>query len=326
MRIKTALLGALLAMACAAGPVVAADATRFEPVTVDLAPQRLTDRVWFVQGMAGMISPANQGFNSNAGFVVTDDGVVVFDALGSPSLGQALLAEIRKVTDQPVRRVVVSHYHADHFYGVQPFKEAGAEVWAHRLVTDYLATDAPVLRLAERRQSLFPWVDQRATIVTPDVTLGEDTRFELGGMSFHILHVGPAHTPEDLMMLVEPEGVLFAGDLIFAGRVPYVGTADSRAWLRALDLLSERRPGVLIPGHGPASRQATQELDLTRRYLRYLRETMGRAVEEMSTFDEAYEATDWSAFSSLPAFEAANRGNAYNTFLRMEREALEAGR
>ena len=79
-----------------------------------------------------MASAANRGFMSNAGFVVTDDGVVVFDALGTPVLGRAMVDAIRKVTPLPIRRVIVSHYHADHVYGLQALKEAGAEIWAYR--------------------------------------------------------------------------------------------------------------------------------------------------------------------------------------------------
>ncbi|MBW7926434.1 MAG: MBL fold metallo-hydrolase, partial [Burkholderiaceae bacterium] len=195
------------------------------PVSVEVAPQRVSDRVWYVQGDSGMVSLRNEGFNSNAGFVVTDDGVVVFDALGTPALGAALLGRIREITKQPVRRVVVSHYHSDHFYGLQAFQEAGAEVWAHRAVRDYLATDAPGERLAERRASLAPWVTDEARIVAPDRLVDGETVFRLGGLTFRLLPAGPAHTTEDMMMLVEEEGVLFAGDLVFAGRVPFVGDA-----------------------------------------------------------------------------------------------------
>ncbi|MEZ5740172.1 MAG: MBL fold metallo-hydrolase [Burkholderiaceae bacterium] len=314
------------AQASAASTAGAAGALMFEPATVRMTVQKLTGRVYFVQGQSGMISTANQGFNSNAGFVITDDGVVVFDALGTPSLGEALLQRIREVTDKPVVRLVVSHYHSDHFYGAQAFKAAGADIWAQQEVLEYLKTEAPVARLAERRQSLFPWVDERARILAPDHTVGKSESFVLGGMTFQLFHVGPAHTPEDMMMYVESEKVLFAGDLVFAGRIPYVGDADSRAWLAALDDLSARRPEWLVPGHGEASAKATDDLDLTRNYLRFLREVMGRAVDELRSFDEAYEQTDWSAWASLPAFDDANRRNAYNTFILMEREALDGKR
>ena len=321
MKAARILLPVAAAWLCA---VVAADAIARTPapVSVEVAPQRVSDRVWYVQGDSGMVSLRNEGFNSNAGFVVTDDGVVVFDALGTPALGAALLGRIREITKQPVRRVVVSHYHSDHFYGLQAFQEAGAEVWAHRAVRDYLATDAPGERLAERRASLAPWVTDEARIVAPDRLVDGETVFRLGGLTFRLLPAGPAHTTEDMMMLVEEEGVLFAGDLIFAGRVPFVGDADPSAWLAALDRLSAYRPRVVVTGHGRASTDALADLTLTRNYLRFLRAEMGKAVDELLDFDEAYQRTDWSRFSSLPAFEDANRRNAYNVYLRMQREAL----
>jgi glyoxylase-like metal-dependent hydrolase (beta-lactamase superfamily II) len=329
LRLAVTALLASLAMAPGAaaggsGPRAGA-AREFEPVGVAVNPIRVTDRVYYVRGHAGMVSRENEGFNSNAGFVVTDDGVVVFDALGTPALGAALLAAIRAITDQPVRRVIVSHYHADHFYGVQAFKAAGAEIWAHERVRDYLATDAPAARLEERRQSLRPWVNETTRVIPPDRYLSGSTRFSLGGIDFTVLPAGPAHTSEDIMLLVEQESVLFAGDVMFAGRVPFVGDADSRAWLAALDHLAAIAPRRVIVGHGPHSDDASADIDLTRRYLRYLREKMGAAVEELETFDEVYERTDWSPFAHLPAFEAANRGNAYNTYLLMQREALERG-
>ena len=315
-------LAALAALGIAVASPQTAGAREAAAVTVDVEPRRVSERVWYVQGDSGMVSLQNQGFNSNAGFVVTDEGVVVFDALGTPALGAVLLERIRRITKQPVRRVVLSHYHSDHFYGVQALKEAGAEVWAHRSVRDYLATDAPALRLAERRESLAPWVTDEARIVAPDHYVDGETVFRLGGVTFRLLPAGPAHTDEDLMMLVEEEGVLFAGDLIFAGRVPFVGDADPRAWLAALEQLAAHRPRVVVTGHGPASNDALADLALTRDYLLYLREQMGEAVDELLDFDEAYARTDWSRFSSLPAFDDANRRNAYNVFLRMQREVL----
>ncbi|MEY4213169.1 MAG: hypothetical protein RL458_1395, partial [Pseudomonadota bacterium] len=122
----------VLICALCALPLKAAD-LEFEPVTIPVKPVQVSPRVWMVQGDVGPVSAANQGFNANAGFVVTDEGVVVFDALGSPALGAALRARIREITPQPVRHVVISHYHADHFYGLQAFAPEGPMVWAHRL-------------------------------------------------------------------------------------------------------------------------------------------------------------------------------------------------
>lgn len=283
-----------------------------------LEPIQLSPSAYFVRGETGLPSQANRGFTSNAGFVVTREGVVVFDTLGTPALGEELLAAIRARTRAPIRRVIVSHYHADHFYGLAAFKAAGAEIWAHRAGRSYLAGEAPKLRLEERSRTLAPWVPAGMALVAADRWLEGEESFGLGGLTFRILPVGPAHTPEDLALLVEEEGVLFAGDLMFAGRVPFVGDADSRAWIAAIDRVVALKPRVLVGGHGDASRDAAVDLRLTRDYLAYLRKSMGDAANDLVDFDEAYAKTDWSRFSRLPAFEAANRRNAYNTYIRIQ--------
>lgn len=310
-----------LALALSLLTLPVAVAADYEPVSVSVDAQEITTGVWMIEGQIGVASSVNEGFNSNAGFVVTDDGVVVFDALGTPSLGAQMIKEIRRVTDKPIERLIISHYHSDHFYGAQAFTDQGIPVTAHKWVTEnYLKSDAPSARLIERRQSLFPWVNESSKITQPDELISDEVVFTVGGLTFRVFHTGPAHTPEDLMMYVEELGVLFAGDLIFSGRLPWVGNADSKTWLEAIDTLEKLAPLYLVPGHGSFSDQAQVDLALTRKYLRYLRLTMGAAVEELVEFDEVYGETDWSAFEGLPTFNEANRSNAYNTYLLMQRE------
>ena len=291
--------------------------------TVAVNPVKVSAHCYYVQGMAGAASSANQGYMSNAGFVVTHDGVVVFDALGSPPLGEELIRQIGKITHLPIKRVIVSHYHADHIYGLQAFKKIGAEIWAHQLGKEYLASDVAQGRLAQRREELFPWVDENTVLVPADKWLDGDTGFEMGGLHFELHYVGPAHSPEDMAMLVKEDGVLYSGDLVFKGRVPYVGSADSRAWLASLSKLTTLKPKYMIPGHGAISTHAAADMKLTRDYLTYLRAAMGKAVANFETFDEAYAKISWKQFEKLPAFHEANRANAYNTYILMEREILK---
>lgn len=297
----------------------AAEADR--TVTVPMKAVKLGKHSYFVQGLPGAASSINQGFMSNAGFVVTKDGVVVFDALASPPLAEKLLAEIRKVTQQPIKRVIVSHYHADHFYGLQVFKALGAEIWAHKLAEGQTRSEDAANRLAQRKEALFPWVDDKTQLLEADRFLQGDTDFELGGVHFALRYVGPAHSSEDMAMIVKEDGVLYAGDLVFRGRVPFVGDADSRAWIAALDTLIALKPKVLVPGHGSPSRNPQKDLVFVRDYLKYLRQELGRAAANFVPFDEAYEQIDWSKYRNMPAFNESNRVNAYNQYLRLEQEA-----
>jgi glyoxylase-like metal-dependent hydrolase (beta-lactamase superfamily II) len=182
----------LLAPGLTAGPAVAAQAVPtpygesrlpFELHQVPGAP------VYCVIGHSGVPGPANEGHTSNAGFVVTDGGVVVFDALGTPALGYRLLQRIREVTDQPIRRIIVSHYHADHIYGLQAFAEHAGDppVCAQREALGYLGGTAATQgedaerRLSQRREVLFPWVDENTYIVKPDHTFRRRTVVEESG-------------------------------------------------------------------------------------------------------------------------------------------------
>lgn len=294
-------------------------------IDVQMTAKRIGQHSYYIQGLPGAASAANKGFMSNAGFVVTREGVVVFDALASPPLAQKMLGIIRKITTRPIKRVIVSHYHADHFYGLQVFKKAGAEIWAHKNAQGQTGTEAAQQRLQQRKEILFPWVDEHTQLLAPDVYLEGDTDFKLGGVHFGIRYVGPAHSAEDIAMLVKEDRVLFVGDLVFKGRVPYVGEADSKAWLASLDKLIALNPRVLLPGHGAASTTPLKDLKLTRDYLNFVRSEMGKAVENLTPFDEAYAATDWSKYRDMPAFEEANRPNAFNTYLLMEQETSTKG-
>ncbi len=104
-------------------------AEKYPPIGTSMTVQQVSEHAYYVQGEAGMATE-NEGFISNAGFVVTNEGVVLFDALGTPSLAWTLLQKIREITDKPITHMIVSHYHADHIYGLQVFKEAGAKIIA----------------------------------------------------------------------------------------------------------------------------------------------------------------------------------------------------
>ena len=307
--------------------VVFAASVRAQSLPLKLEPIKASEHVYYFQGDAGMASSANRAFNSNASFVVTGDGVVVFDALGSPALGAAMKAAIARVTTQPIRLVIVSHFHADHFYGLQALAGPGVEVWAHAKGREALGSPMTQDRLEQRRRDLWPDVDQDTRLVGASRWLefadAREVTFERGGIRFRLIDVSGAHSPEDLMLWVENDRVLLAGDLYFSGRIPFVGNADSKAWLAAMDRIGPLDPAMVIPGHGRASDRPQPDMDLTRAYLRFLRDEMGKAVRELMPFDEAYKSVDWSRYAQVPAFDAANRINAYGTYLRMEQEALK---
>lgn len=299
----------------------------YPAVSVTVEAKRLGDtNAYYIPAQSGVPDESNEGLTANAGFVVTDEGVVVFDALGTPSLGAAMLEAIRGITDQPVRKIVVSHYHADHVYGLQAFKDlTDAEIIAQERAQDYVTGPQSESRLEQRREALAPWVNDDTRVVGPDTTFDAEMSFKMGGSRFTLLHAGPAHAPDDSMMMVEPASVLFSGDIVQEGRVPFLAgeSVDSAQWLAAIDQVRSMQPSFMVPGHGRASSDPMSALEFTHGYITDLRERMGQAVEDWIPFEEAYSQTDWSEYEGLPAFEAAHERNAYSVYLELEHAGFE---
>ncbi|MDX1811713.1 MAG: MBL fold metallo-hydrolase, partial [Gammaproteobacteria bacterium] len=164
---------------------------KYPPVDIAMTLKQVSPHVYYVQGKTGLASE-HEGFMSNAGVIVTDEGIVVFDALGSPSLSQKLINQIRKISSQPIKKVIISHYHADHFYGAQTFKELGARIYAPAGAMTYLNSEGADNRLKERRDSLKPWVNEQTHLVIPDELIDKDFSFQMGGLDFKVLHFGSA--------------------------------------------------------------------------------------------------------------------------------------
>ena len=295
--------------------------SKYEPTHVDMELKQVSPHVYYVQGPPG--APTDfDGFMSNAAVVITKNEIVVFDALGTPSLAYLLLSKIRAVSDKPIKTVIVSHYHADHIYGLQVFKELGAKIIAPIGAKDYLASDTAEGRLKERRESLFPWVNENTYVVKPDQYIEQVTTLSIGDVQLEIHPLGSTHSNGDQSVYIKPDRVLLAGDLMFEGRIPFVAGSTPQHWLENLKAIDPKDISVVVPGHGPASTHPVEAVRFTQDYLEYLMEKMGAAVEELTPFDEAYKATDWSRYEKMPAFQA-NRMNAYFMFLGLEAQSMK---
>ncbi len=311
---KGLILGGLLMLNTAA-------AQQYAETGVDMQLRQVSEHVYYVQGEAG-VATDNEGFISNASAIITDEGIVVVDALGTPSLAVLFLEKLKEVSELPVVKLITTHYHADHIYGLQVFKEQGATIIAPAGFREYLDAPIAVERLEERQFTLDPWVNENTYLVEPDEIIDSNTKFTLGGIDFELNYLGQAHSDGDLSVLVKPDRVLISGDLIFEGRVPFTGSADTAHWLALLQALDNTDLVALVPGHGPVGEDPNEAIALTARYLKSVRAVMKQAVDDFVDFDTAFKAADWSEFESLPAFEAAHRGNAYGIYLSIEKESL----
>jgi thiosulfate/3-mercaptopyruvate sulfurtransferase len=232
---------------------------------------RVAEHVYVVPGDIGRGSEGRP----NAGFVVTDSGVVVIDAEGSPYQGTRLLAAIRTVTDAPIRYLILTHHHPDHTFGAIVFTRAGARVIAHpdrRTLSsengddDQLANWDRVVGLRELQG--FAFAD------TPNIPVARDTTIRVGGLTLELDHPPNAHTAGDLTVWIPGANLMFAGDLVVEDGVTMVVDGSSAGVLSALDRIESHHPKIVIPGHGRIDPDPGAQIALTRHYLDSTRTAM----------------------------------------------------
>jgi cyclase len=208
---------------------------------------QVRDNVW-VWSFDGDGPAAAYGANCVA--VVADAGVVLVDALFSPSHARQVEAALRQKTDRPVRVVVLTHHHADHTWGVVHFVRQGALVVSHRACRDRMASDHPSQLLARRAQAEAADLLADVVLVLPSLTLDQGIGLHLGE-EVEVWHPGPGHTPGDVFVYLPEAGVAVCGDLVFHGFHFNYQDADREGVRRGLEALRSLDAEVFVPGHGP---------------------------------------------------------------------------
>lgn len=280
--------------------------------------QKINDHVYALVGPFGNRTAQNLGNNATFGFVVTDEGVVLIDSGGTHQGAAAIDNLVKQVTDKPVKVVINSGGQDHRWLGNGYFKQHGARI---------VASNAAVKDQRERTQDelfmLGNLVGDKTLEGTEPVYADEPfeqrSRFTLGGVTFELQRVGPAHTPGDTLVWLPGERIVFAGDVVFVGRMLGVlPHSSSRGWIEAFDVMAALNPAVVIPGHGPVTDLAQAKKD-TRNYLAFLRETVGNFMESGGDITNIGKL-DQSPFSYLADYAQLKGRNAQQVFQEMEWE------
>jgi cyclase len=252
----TALLSCVLLFSSLA---VAADAP-------DFTVKKLAD------GIYAAVSPDRSKAGSNAGFVVGDNGVVVIDTFQDVGPARDLLAEIRKVTNLPIRFVVNTHYHLDHTGGNAVFAEAGATILAHRNLRGWLRTENMKFFGATPKPEDKTRVE---SLVLPDEVYSDAVDIYLGLRLVQVRYM-LGHTGGDSVVIVPDANVVFGGDLIWQKHLPNLIDATTSDWVKTLEkLLADHPSATFVSGHGDVA--TPQDVRDFHDYLVALRDEIGKA-------------------------------------------------
>jgi cyclase len=299
----------VLLLTCAAAAAVSADSVRPAPRRIEVA-----------KGIYLFISKpyGDVGLDGNAVAILSNDGVLVFDSNGTPASSAAVLAEIRQLTDQPVKYVVNSHWHWDHWYGTETYTHAfpDVKVVAHEKTREMMAGPAiefnrkgvesdlpgyvaalekavatkPQLQPLLEEDRFFLEQKQKAHLILPGTTFTDRLPIRLGERQIEVLHYDRAVTPGDTFLYLPAEKIVVTGDLL-VNPVSFALSSYPTGWLRTLERIDALDATVLVPGHGEPLRDKVllhATMDVMRELLKAGKDAKGRGLDPDQAREEVF--------------------------------------
>jgi len=284
-----------------------------------LAPRAIAPDVYVFIGKTEDFDATNGGNIVNTGFIVRAQGVGVIDTGPSLRYGRQMREAIGRVTDKPVVMAINTHHHPDHFLGNQAFADVPIATLAD--VQKGIASEGNAFAENLFRMS-GDWMSG-TEVVAPTRTLAAGPQV-VAGRRLRVLALD-GHTGADLALVDETSGVLFAGDLVFDGRAPTTPHADVDHWLSSLSSIEALMIGgevkVLVPGHGPVSRDTTA-IGWTRDWLVWLTSSLREAADQGLDMNDALARPLPAYYQRVPLARSEYRRSLLRLYPKLEEAAL----
>lgn len=250
-------------------------------------------------------------FDPNCGFIVGDDQVVLIDTRPTPRMARDFLADIRTVTDKPVRTIVLTHYHAVRVMGASAFAKDAPTIIASQGTFDWVRERGQADFDSEvgRFPRLFAGVEEVPGLTVPHISFEREMSLWLNGREVRLMCLGRGHSGGDTVAWLPDCGVLFSGDVVENHCGVYAGDAYIQDWAGTLDAVAGLRPRVLVPGRGAVLQDAAacaEAIELTQAFLGALlasvREGIAAGEGLRGCFQRA-EAAMTPRFGQWPVFQ-----------------------
>jgi len=259
---------------------------------------------------------------ANTGFIIGTEAVAVIDTGGSYAVGMALKEALRRITQLPVRYVINTHGHPDHVFGNAAFlKSDGAggvpQLIGHaRLPPALAARREPYLRNLTKQLGAGA---EGSVLIAPRHTVQDHLTLDLGHRKLELTAWPGAHTDNDLTVFDAATGTLFSGDLLFIARIPSID-GDVKGWLAVTQQLKKLAAALVVPGHGPVTRDKNRALDRQADYLATLLRDVRASIRRGDDMTAAMTTAAASERTRWQLFDVVNRRNVNLLFPLLEWE------
>ena len=279
--------------------------------------KQVSKKVWTSIGEPSPSTQENSGHNNNLSFVIGNDAVLVFNAGGSYLLAKSLHQEIKKITNKPVKYVVLENAQGHAILGSSYWQQQGVKTIAH--------IDA-FKEIQENKDNYLPRVQRilkdkamNTVVSLPDETFNDKKIIDLGGLKVELLYLGSAHSVGDIQAWIPQQNIMISGDIAFNERLlPIFPYTDTKKWLETWQKLEKINPKIIIPGHGDVT-DLTTVRKYTKNYLTFLRTKILDLLENDGSLQDATNL-DQSQFQNFKTFKELSRQNAARVFKQLEFE------
>jgi len=290
----TRALGVLIVAAIAV--VEAQQPAPRDPLVREGATQKVSDHVY-------VIPDDNVGLVPNVGIVAGSSGVFVIDTGMGARNGRTVLNEARKIKDSGTLYLATTHVHPEHDLGAAAFPKETVFIRSEDQEKEIADTGMTTADLFASRSPIAADLLKDAKFRQANITFTDMHLVDLGGVRVRLVAMGANHTRGDTAFLVEPDGVLFAGDIVMAGQPAFASPQSSlRHWLQSLDQLDALHPTRIVPSHGRMG-----DASMIASYRTYLQTIQARTAALKKEGKNIEEAAQAIATELQPQYPDRNR-------------------
>ncbi|MCX6077566.1 MAG: MBL fold metallo-hydrolase [Campylobacterales bacterium] len=279
----------------------------------NLKPVKVSDRVWCFFGTLEMPTKENAGDMSNSCYIKGDDSWIAWDSGPSYNFAKQAYAAMSKIANLPVKTVIVSHEHDDHWLGNNYYKQVhGAEIIGTPSINvNYHKGDQ-----TRMVKTLYQDAIRGTELVPVDKSFKETTKFTVSGVNLEYVHVGYAHSEDDWFLYLPDDKVVLVADVVMNGRVTSNRDGIVIGQIEALKAIKSRDWNHLVPGHGfvtdkTAADESIQYFDLTKK--RVL-----QAVEDGVKADDITKTVTLEEFRDKDLYYTLSAQNVFRAYEELE--------
>lgn len=243
------------------------------PFEFKLKPIKISDNSYYFYGKKEYFSPSNGGDIANCAFIITQKSVILIDTGSSKLYAEQIKKEIKKITSKPIKYIINTHHHPDHFLGNNAF--SNGDIYATKYTKNEIEQngDLYIMNLVNIIQDAMNGTKIKAPnqILTTKI-------LDFDGYKLKILYMD-GHTKSDLVIFDENSKILYTSDLIFNKRTLATPHANIKEWIKSLKQLEKIKYSILVPGHGLASK-TKEPIKENIAYLNFLENTLINSAKE----------------------------------------------